>query len=178
MAMAKAVVYQGLKEDRGLIEIFEDLNQTIYTYFHLPPVRKMITVFAAMIELPSGRGSFVNAGHNFPVQVVGNSTCIDLAAVHLPIGAVSRLRGMQLHEFTIAPEDYLVFYTDGLIEVVNSQKDMYSYERFKDFLVSLSAVDADQIAQRLVEEYDKWLGNNEPDDDLTIVVLKRLKADA
>ncbi|OGK10500.1 MAG: hypothetical protein A2W80_17145 [Candidatus Riflebacteria bacterium GWC2_50_8] len=176
MAMAKAIVYQGLKEDRGLIEIFEDLNQTIYTYFHLPPVRKMITVFAAMIELPTGRGSFVNAGHNFPIKVSSDSICTDLVGVHLPIGALGQLRGMTLHEFVIEHDDYLVFYTDGLIEVVNSQDEMYGYERLKACLAEHPATDANLVAQKLVQDYDRWLGNAEPDDDLTMVVLRRLKA--
>mgnify|MGYP001169669009 CR=1 FL=1 len=177
MAMAKAVVYQGLKEDRGLIEIFEDLNLTVYTYFHLPPVRKMITVFAAMLDLKSGRGSFVNAGHNFPIKVGRNGKCSDLEAVHLPVGAVAQLRGMKLQEFTIDPDEYLVFYTDGLIEVVNSQQEMYGYERLKACLAAMPAIPADMAARRLLDEYEKWLGNAEPDDDLTIVVLRRL-ADA
>ncbi|EKD84287.1 MAG: stage II sporulation E family protein [uncultured bacterium] len=175
MAMAKAVVYQGLKEDRGLIEIFEDLNLAIYTYFHLPPVRKMITVFAAMIELPTGRGSFVNAGHNYPIKVGSDGSCVDLQAVHLPIGAVGKLRGMKLHEFVVKPDDYLVFYTDGLIEVLDSQEKMYGYERLKSFLSQYPAADANLISGHLLAEYDKWLGNAEPDDDLTMVVLKRLK---
>ncbi len=174
MAMAKAVVYQGLKEDRGLIEIFEDLNLTVYTYFHLPPVRKMITVFAAMIDLKSGHGSFVNAGHNFPIKVDRYGRCSDLSAVHLPIGAVKQLRGMKLHEFTLEPDEYLVFYTDGLIEVVNSQQEMYGYERLRALLSQLPAVGADIVAGRLLAEYDGWLGNAEPDDDLTMVVFRRL----
>jgi sigma-B regulation protein RsbU (phosphoserine phosphatase) len=178
MAMAKAVVYQGLKEDRGLIEIFEDLNQTVYTYFHQPSVRKMITVFAAMIDLKSGQGSFVNAGHNFPVKVGRTGKCSDLKAVHLPVGAVARLRKMKLNEFLIEPDEYLVFYTDGLVEVLNSRQEMYGYERLQAFLAKLPAVDAETVSSRLLAEYDRWLAGAEPDDDLTIVVLRRLAGDA
>jgi sigma-B regulation protein RsbU (phosphoserine phosphatase) len=172
--MAKAVVYQGLKEDRGLIEIFEDLNHTVYTYFHEPSVRKMITVFAAMIDLKSGQGSFVNAGHNFPVKVGKDGVCSDLQAVHLPVGAVPRLRGMKLNEFVLDPDEYLVFYTDGLVEVLNYREEMYGYERLKAFLAKMPAMEAVTVSNRLLIEYDAWLGGAEPDDDLTIVVLRRL----
>ncbi|NLF96524.1 MAG: SpoIIE family protein phosphatase [Candidatus Riflebacteria bacterium] len=174
MAMAKAVVYQGLKEDRGLLEIFEDLNHTVYTYFHQPSVRKMITVFAAMIDLKSGRGSFVNAGHNFPIKVSRTGECSDLRAVHLPVGAVPKLRGLKLHEFLLQPDEYLVFYTDGLVEVVNFRQEMYGYERLKAILAKMPAEDADTVSSRLLVEYDGWLAGAEPDDDLTIVVLRRL----
>lgn len=174
MAMAKAIVYQGLKEGCDLIEIFDDLNMAVYTYFHLPPVRKMITIFAAMIDLSSGCGSFANAGHNFPVKVGRDGTCTDLASIHLPVGAVRRLRGLKLHEFVVKPYEHVVFYTDGLIEVMNAQGKMYGYERFKARVAELPASDADEMAQKLLEDYDKWLGGAEPDDDLTMVVLRRL----
>jgi serine phosphatase RsbU (regulator of sigma subunit) len=178
MAMAKAVVYQGLKEDRGLVEIFEDLNLTVYTFFRNPAVRKMITVFAAMIDLKSGRGTFVNAGHNFPIKVGVDRKCSDLKAVHLPVGAVARLRGLKLHDFVLEPDELLVFYTDGLVEVVNSRQEMYGYERLQTFLSGLPTVDANMVSSRLLTAYDSWLGGAEPDDDLTIVVLRRLAADA
>ena len=173
MAMAKALVYQGLKEDRGLVEIFEDLNNAIYTYFHIPPVRKMITVFAAMVEMQTGRSTFVNAGHNFPLKVSADGVCEELRAVHLPVGAVSRLRGMKVNEFSVKPDDYVVFYTDGLVEVVNSQDEQYGYERLRACLAQHPSAGAELVTRTLVAEYDAWLGNGEPDDDLTIVVLKR-----
>ncbi|MBU1108641.1 MAG: SpoIIE family protein phosphatase [Candidatus Riflebacteria bacterium] len=173
MAMAKALVYQGLKEDCGLVEIFEDLNSAIYTYFHVPPVRKMITVFAAIIEMSTGRGSFINAGHNFPIKVAGDGSCEDLQDIHLPVGAFFRLRGMEIHEFSIESGECVVFYTDGLIEVTNSQDEMYGYDRLKESLAQHQAPSAELVAKALVSEYDAWLGNAEPDDDLTIVVLKR-----
>lgn len=172
--MARAIFYQGLKEGGDLISLFTDLNLAIYEYFHLLPVRKMITVFAAVIDLSTGVGEFVNAGHNFPVKLSTDGLCEDLAAVHLPIGACRKLRNLTTNEFCFKSGETLVFYTDGLVEVKNSQDEMYGYDRFKDSLACNFHKSADDLNRELIARYDSWLGGIEPDDDLTLIVLKRL----
>lgn len=173
MAMAKAIVYQGLKEKQSLIELFADLNLTIHTYFKIPPARKMITLFAAILDVASGELSCVNAGHNFPVKVASDGELTDLSAVHLPIGAGKKLRGLKLNSYQVAEEEIVVFYTDGLIEVSNLQGQMYGYDKLKEHLKTLANFSAKEVLTELVQRYDEFLGDAEPDDDLTVIVLKR-----
>lgn len=174
MAMARAIFYQGLKEGSDLISLFNDLNLAIYEYFHVPPVRKMITVFAAVINLSDGSGEFVNAGHNFPVKLSVSGICEDLAAIHLPIGACQKLRNLTAKKFSMEPGETLVFYTDGLVEVQNTQKQMYGYDRFKTVLADNASNSAAEITNELIKQYEVWLGEAEPDDDLTLIVFRRL----
>ncbi len=173
MAMAKAIVYQSLKEQRSLVELFADLNLTIHTYFKIPPARKMITLFAAILHCESGEICCANAGHNFPVKVSGAGEIEEFSAVHLPIGATKKLRNLNLNYYQIAPCDTAVFYTDGLIEVKNKADEMYGYDQFKENLKAMANDSAQEILAGLVKCYDQWLGEAEPDDDLTIIVLKR-----
>lgn len=173
MAMAKAIVYQGLKEELSLIELFSDLNMAIFTYFKIPPARKMITLFAAIIDEKSGVLSCANAGHNFPVLIRSNGELENLAAVHMPIGASKKLRGLGLKEYRLEKDDSVVFYTDGLIEVTNSEGQMYGYDSFKDRLRMAGNKDAEEILRDLVGDYERFLGDAEPDDDLTVIVLKK-----
>lgn len=174
MAMARAIFYQGLKEGDDLLGLFQDLNYAIYEYFRVPPVRKMMTVFATVINLADGSGEFVNAGHNFPVKLSLAGGCEDLADIHLPIGACKKLRKMKPQKFSLAIGDTVIFYTDGLIEVANFQKEMYGYERFKLALTQNAGNSAQTIINELLRLYEDWMGNAEPDDDLTIIALKRL----
>ncbi len=173
MSMAKAIVYHGLKEGRDLISIFNDLNLTVHSYFSRPPVRRMITMFAAVINLPTGVGGFVNAGHNFPIKVSASGECNDLKSVHLPIGAVSELKRMKTSPLQIAPGETILFYTDGLIEAVNHEKEQYGYERLKACLSASTGTEPEELADRLLLAYDSWLAGNEPDDDVTLVILCR-----
>lgn len=173
MAMAKAVVYQAVREKRDLISLFVDLNRAIHAYFNEPPVRKMITLFAAIIDLSSGKGQFANAGHNFPVLVRPDGECIDLESVHLPIGALKNIRRLVPREFTMQSGDTLVFYTDGLIEVTNQAREQYGYRRFKKMLAARAGSEPKKLAEDLLAAYDSWLSGGEPDDDVTLVLLQR-----
>lgn len=174
MAMARAIFYQGLKEGRGLLDLFNDLNLAIYEYFSVPPVRKMITLFAAFIDLSDGCGEFVNAGHNFPVKMAADGTCEHLESVHLPIGAVKKLRKLFPKKFSIEKEETIVFYTDGLIEVKDRSDRMLGYEKFIEHLEKQRGKSAENISQALLSLYEDWLSGNEPDDDLTMIVFRRL----
>ncbi len=174
MSMAKAIVYHGLKEGRDLIGIFTDLNLTVHSYFSRPPVRKMITMFAAVINLPTGVGAFANAGHNFPVKVSVSGSCTDLKSIHLPIGAASRLKRLKTSPLQIEPGEMMLFYTDGLVEAVSHDGEQYGYERLKKCLSDNTGEHPDVVTERLLAAYDGWLAGNEPDDDVTLVVLRRL----
>lgn len=173
MAMARAIVYQGLKESRNLIELFSDLNRAIYAYFSRPPIRRMITLFAAIIDLPTGRGEFANAGHNFPIKVSAGGRCEDLSSIHLPIGALPVLRKLTGVDFSIAHGDTLVFYTDGLIEVTNPRGEQYGYERLRNMLAENCDQQPAELSQRLMVAYDAWRAGSEPDDDVTLIILRR-----
>ncbi len=177
MAMAKAIVYQVVREKRDLISLFADLNRAIHAYFSKPPVRKMITFFAATIDLTTGKGQFANAGHNFPVLVRPDGDCIDLESVHLPIGALKNIRRMVPCDFIMQPGDTLVFYTDGLIEVASPAGEQYGYQRFKKMLTARAGLESEKLADDLLASYDAWLSGGEPDDDVTLVILQR-QADA
>ncbi len=174
MAMAKATVYQGLKEGKDLVGLFTDLNAAIYTYFKIPPARKMITMFAAILDLQTGEVDFVNAGHNFPVCLKANGDIEDLVAIHLPIGAVKKMRAFGIYKFRLDKGDTIIFYTDGIVEAKGPSEEMYSYERFKDMIKGFVGFKANEIKNSLFKEYCKFLGGCEPDDDVTLIVVKRL----
>ncbi|MDD2623669.1 MAG: SpoIIE family protein phosphatase, partial [Candidatus Riflebacteria bacterium] len=87
MAMAKATLYHGFKENKNLVELFAELNKIINYYFGKSPVRKMITLFACIIDVSTGIGIFVNAGHNFPLLLKNDQSIEELSSIHLPIGS-------------------------------------------------------------------------------------------
>ena len=174
MAMARAILYQGLKENRDLITLFSDLNQAVYTYFSAQSVKKMITLFATILDLSTGQAVFTNAGHNFPLKLSLDGSCQELNSVHLPIGAMKKLKKLKTSNFAINPGESLVFYTDGLIEAKNAQAQLYGYERLKQLLSANIGFTADGFVAELMKSYDAWLAGSAPDDDITLIVLRRL----
>ena len=149
------------------------LNKVINYYFSKPPVRKMITLFACLIDVSTGLGTFVNAGHNFPLLLKNDLSVEELSAVHLPIGVSKKTPKLQPVTFEIKSGEGILFYTDGIVEVCSVDKEQYGYERFKSSLHSSYGMSAVSVIEKTVENYSAWLAGNEPDDDYTLVYLKR-----
>ena len=176
MAIAKAVLYHGFKETRDLLVLLQDLNLVINTYFSKPPVKKMITLFATIIELSTGKAVYTDSGHNFPMHITLEGKITELAMTGLPIGIMKKMRKQHTDEYFIERGDTVVFYTDGIVEVTNKTDEQYGYQRFKEHLSTLSKKSAEMTLKSLFASYDKWLSGSDPDDDVTCVVLKRLNS--
>ena len=176
MAIAKAVLYHGFKETRDLKELFVDLNSVVNTYFCTPPVKKMITLFATIINLPTGKSVFLDAGHNFPMKISPDGQITELKMTGLPIGVMRKMRKLHTDEFVVEKGETIVFYTDGIVEATGKTEEQYGYDRFKQNLSEMALESSQTIMDTLLERYKKWEDGTEPDDDVTLFVLKRLPA--
>ena len=174
MAIAKTVLYHGFKETRNLPDLFITLNSIITAYFFKPPVKKMITLFATIINLPTGKATFLDAGHNFPMKISKEGEITELHMVGAPVGSLRRMKSKNVAEFTIEEGETVVFYTDGVIEATGRTSEQYGYTRFKDSLSKMADESAETIMNTLFYNYDVWEDGTEPDDDVTLSVLKRL----
>ena len=174
MAIAKAVLYHGFKQTRDLITLFNNLNSVINTYFNKPPVKKMITLFATIINLSTGKSVFFDCGHNFPMKISENGQITELRMTGFPVGSQKKIRKKNTEEFDFEKGDTIVFYTDGIIESTGRTKEQYGYDRFKNSLSEMAKESSDKIISTLFYNYDKWEDGTEPDDDVTLIVLKRI----
>ena len=93
--------------------------------------------------------------------------------VGLPVGVMKKLRKAHTDEYTIEKGESIVFYTDGIVEVTGKTEEQYGYNRFKSVLSANASKSANEIMATLFNYYDNWLSGTEPDDDVTLVVLKR-----
>ena len=77
----------------------------------------------------------------------------------------------------LAPGDRIVLYTDGLSEAMDAQMEMYGDERIADFAAALPA---DQSARESIDAImaaiSTFLDGEEPQDDMTLMVLRVLGA--
>ena len=62
------------------------------------------------------------------------------------------------------------------MEATGKSTEQYGYTRFKESLSKLSGESSEKIVNRLFEFYGEWEEGTEPDDDVTLAVLKRLSS--
>ena len=92
------------------------------------------------------------------------------------------LKGMPLGSFTdfvyqsykteINSGDTFLFHSDGLSDCTNRQGNFYGEERIKQIFRETANHTPAQIIQKLTEDSTDWMDNDQPRDDITIVVMK------
>jgi len=139
------------------------------------PSRFASLVYVELSE-HSGEVRLLNAGHMPPLVVRGR--LVDW----MPHGSVvlGILPDAEFPEqrVTLDPGDLLVVYSDGVSEAMNEAGDFFGDERLRS-VVSLGAgLPVDELGQRILGAVQAFVGEAPPHDDLSLMVLKRPRADA
>ncbi len=127
--------------------------------------RQFITAVVAFIDTRSGEVVVSSAGHPPPLVRRANGTVEEAAASGFVLG---RMRAAPYHDVavTLAPNDAIVFYTDGVIEA-----EGWSSERLE------ACVARGGSSQEIVDGTVKELPQ-ENEDDVTMVVVNLRKSSA
>jgi serine phosphatase RsbU (regulator of sigma subunit) len=129
-----------------------------------------VTCMYAVLDTASGVIRFANAGHCLPVQR-GRSGVTELRATGMPLGLLPDMR-YDDEETQIGPGECLIFYSDGLIEAHNLEREMFGRERLHAILKK--EVSGGQVLiECLLGELQIFSGNEvEQEDDITLVSLQ------
>jgi len=89
----------------------------------------------------------------------------------MPLGAVTDFP-YQLKETKLYPGDTVLLLSDGLPELFNKDREMFSYERVVQIFSKHAHKSPEEIIEGLKDAGSKWVEDADPDDDVTFVVLK------
>ncbi len=76
--------------------------------------------------------------------------------------------------FVLDPGDILAFYSDGISDTQNFDKEFYGTDRLADFIRTHAEDTAASIADRVLEQVELFSGTPHAFDDRTLVVFKVL----
>ena len=80
-------------------------------------------------------------------------------------------------KFSLHPGDSVLLITDGLFEWPNAAGECYGLERLRNAIRASSLVPADEMIERLYAHSQQFAGSSAQEDDVTIVVIRRLPID-
>ena len=89
----------------------------------------------------------------------------------MPLGAVNNFP-YQIKTTELNPGDTLLLLSDGLPELFNDKKEMFGYDRVTTEYEKVASNNAKEIIEQLKNVGSEWLNGNDPDDDITFVVIK------
>jgi sigma-B regulation protein RsbU (phosphoserine phosphatase) len=133
------------------------------------------TFFVGVLDTSTGRLRYVNAGHNPPIVVAGASSDVStLTDGGLIVGA---LRGAKYTDADIhmGNGDLLVLYSDGITEAMNKEGEMFEEEKLlAAILKARTCGKASEVLSSIIDAVDRFVGEAEQSDDMTMVLLRRL----
>ena len=146
----------------GLIkELNEDVNNAAKG-------EKFITFFAAHFHSKTKVLQYINAGHNYPILIDQNQTRF-LNKGCIGLGMLETIPKIELEKIKLSENTILICYTDGLVELENSNGIAFETENLikvvkKNFNQSMKDLDL-TIFSRL----DEFKGNKEFMDDTAVM---------
>ena len=149
--------------------LVSNLNRQLYA---TTSPEKYATFYFALYDEATHSLTYTNAGHLSPILLRGAEFHM-MGSTGTVVGAFPIAR---YGEKTVPLErgDLLVAYTDGIVEPENAYGEMFGEERLKDLVIKYSHTDSSEIIARAMEAVVEWTGAGELQDDMTMVVARRL----
>jgi sigma-B regulation protein RsbU (phosphoserine phosphatase) len=173
MAMVQKLFRVTTAHETNPASILEELNKELSRD---NTTNMFITFFLGILDLPTGRLRYCNAGHDHPIIVeCGKEEGVQILSVkaHLPLGVISDYK--YLSEECVLPDESILFlYTDGLTEAKDIQRQQFKLQRVTDTLTHCtqrSAVSAQELLTMMTEEVNRFVGDAEQSDDLSMLAI-------
>jgi serine phosphatase RsbU (regulator of sigma subunit) len=167
MTATRTMLRTAAQEGASPAQVLARVNDLLFN--DIPP-GMFVTCFYALLDPASGRMHFANAGHEPPFRQAP-SGAIELWATGMPLGMMPET-SYEEYETVLVPGESLLFYSDGLVEAHNRQREMFGFARLQSLLAGQN--DATLLVDTLLDELQRFTGDEwEQEDDVTLLVLHR-----
>ena len=134
------------------------------------PPNMFVTCFYAILEPESGRLLYANAGHDLP-YLHRNGDAEELRARGMPLGLMPG-RSYEEQEVVLEAGDSALFYSDGLVEAHDPQREMFGFPRLRRLMAEHEADEGSLVDSLLEELYSFTEEGWEQEDDITLLTLQ------
>lgn len=157
--------------------IMETLNTAIY--YAAKGTIKM-TFFVAIVDLDTGEMRYTNASHEMPLvsRTDDPSGLRDKSGLTALSGSPDPALGdspdthFHEHGFQLKRGDALVWYTDGLTEARNAEREEFGENRLSRAFVKAAHLSAEEIKAEILAKAKGFYADAPLEDDVTLVVAK------
>ena len=165
MSVIQALFRNTVRHDKTPAHIMQTLNEFACKN---NTTNMFVTLFIGVLDLPSGRLRYCNAGHDIPI-LLDSDKQLDVKA-NLPIGVFDDFMYQQ-QEIVLDQTTTLFLYTDGLTEAMNQQHELFGLERVYKTLEQCHNLSPTDLQNKVVDTVQQYMGDTEQSDDLTMMTI-------
>lgn len=170
MAVTHSLFRSASAHENNPARMMQVINETSC---HGNEANMFVTLFIGVLDLPTGRLHYCNAGHDKPIIVNSQQSTVSTldAKPNLPVGVFTDVKYVE-HEHLLTTGSTLFLYTDGLTEARNVQRQFFGLERVKEVLCSVASESKPQVLlQTMTDAVNQFVEDAEQSDDLTMLVI-------
>jgi sigma-B regulation protein RsbU (phosphoserine phosphatase) len=129
------------------------------------------TIVYGLINCLTGELSLTQAGHPSPILIQRGKELTVLGDGGPPVGLLPHSEYDTIYS-TLRTGDRLMLYSDGVIECANRHGDLFGETRLLEYLSAARAEPLPQMLAGLELEMERWRGQSEFDDDVSLLALE------
>ena len=132
---------------------------------------RFTTAFLAEYDAAHRVFHYINAGHNNPVLRRSNGAIERLDVGGLPLGIQPEAK-YESASIALAPGDWLIIFTDGLVEAENARQEEFGETRLLSALGAGVSATPKGLLDQLMANVDLFVGATPQHDDVTCLLVK------
>ena len=168
MMTAKTIIKDLAENGMAVNEIFTKANAKLCENNEAD---MFVTAWMGILDLPTGKLQYANAGHNPPLLKRADGTFEYLRArAGFVLAGIDGFR-YQVNELELKEGDRLFLYTDGVTEATNAASELYGEDRLLTFMNRNATRPATQLLPALKEDIDGFVGEAPQFDDITMLLF-------
>jgi sigma-B regulation protein RsbU (phosphoserine phosphatase) len=171
MAGALSAIRFAAEERQTTHEILERSNRRLV---HDIQVNMFVAVFCGILDLSGKILYYSNAGQTMPMLCRNGQVGFLPQSGNgdrFPLGIRPQVKFEQM-QIALQPGDLLVFYTDGIVDMMNGSAEPFGFDRLQQSISRHVQTPLDELPRRLIADAESYTGTREHIDDLTLVVLR------
>ncbi len=169
MVIAKTLIKNQTQTGNSPEEVFTAVNAQLCENNE---AGMFVTAWMGVLEISTGRFTYVNAGHNPPLVKKGNG-CYEYLKSRAGF-VLAGMEGIRYRQFEmqLKPGDELYLYTDGVTEATNAKNELYGDYRLHEVLNRNMGTAPSLLLPIIKKDIDNFVMEAPQFDDITMLALK------
>lgn len=132
------------------------------------------TMIYGVIDVDTGAGRLVQAGHPPPFLIDGSGATRTIGDGGVPIGLLKGT-AFEVTEslFTFRAGNRLILHSDGIVDAMNPAEERFGEERLEELVRGCARQDSSRLLAEIDRAVRAWRGRQELQDDVSVVIIER-----
>lgn len=166
--MAKILFHNGFRETTDTKELIEYVNNQLYDT--IKETGDYLTAFLCIIDTDKMQLEYCNAGHN-EIYIINDGKIKHILENSAPVVGVLPDLEFPTEVIDLTNDDRLVLYTDGVVEAMDINRNLYGIDRFKQQMNSCYKLSGSEFILNLISDIMHFKGHSDASDDIAIIAI-------